>query len=55
MEVLRCPECGSEKLIKYGNRVFIARKLVSQYLCKDCGRRTVHPVITEETVNMARR
>ncbi len=43
----KCPECGSEKLIKHGIR-FAGRKgnraKVQQYQCRDCGRITVKPI-----------
>ena len=53
--MLRCPECNSEKLIKFGfkwagSKVDIGdgekkkRIKLQQYQCKDCGRLTTAPV-----------
>jgi transposase-like protein len=44
--VLVCPECGSDKLIKFGKKFAkrgIKRELIQQYQCKNCGRVTVNP------------
>ena len=46
--LMRCPECGSVRLIKFGKK-FVKnlqmgrRYLVQQYQCKECGRITIHP------------
>jgi transposase-like protein len=46
---MKCPECGSAKLNKYGLR-FVAggkkggkRQKVQQYQCQSCGRVTIKP------------
>jgi transposase-like protein len=39
----KCPECGSDKLIKVGY-VWSGRRKVQQYRCTVCGRTTVNPV-----------
>lgn len=53
---MKCPECQSEKLIKYGwkwqsymdwNKQRSDRKRVQQYRCNDCGRVTIKP-LTED-------
>lgn len=46
--MLRCPECNSNRLIKFGtrfarNRQSNRRLVVQQYQCKNCGRITVKP------------
>ena len=46
--MLRCPECNSTKLIKFGrkftrDRQTDKRHLVQQYQCKSCGRITIKP------------
>ena len=46
-EKLMCPECGSEKLIKFGMR-WVKREgkrvKVQQFSCRDCGRISIKPV-----------
>lgn len=44
MEMIRCPECNSENLVKYG-KIIVARKWVQKYLCKDCGLNTHKPKV----------
>lgn len=45
---MKCPECGSVRLIKFGKKFVILpagkRERVQQYQCRDCGRITVHPI-----------
>ena len=45
---LKCPECNSKRLIRFGRKWMFNKKgdkriLVPQYQCKHCGRITVHP------------
>ena len=40
---LICPECKRSNLVKFGKK-FSNRKEVQQYLCKSCGRITIHPI-----------
>lgn len=46
--VLRCPECGSTSLMKFGKK-FAKREgkriRVQQYQCQDCGRISIKPII----------
>ncbi|KKM73132.1 hypothetical protein LCGC14_1413570 [marine sediment metagenome] len=49
----KCPECKSTKLIKFGKRFSRKsstgkRRLVQQYQCKNCGRITIHPLMTKK-------
>jgi len=39
---LKCPECGSKRLIKFGKR-WIRRRQIQQWQCRNCGRITVYP------------
>lgn len=43
----RCPECGRERLIKFGMR-WVRREgkrvKVQQFSCRDCGRITIKPL-----------
>jgi len=46
--MLRCPECNSDGLIKFGTKFARdarsdKRRLVQQYQCKNCGRITIKP------------
>lgn len=43
-EQMKCPECGSTRLIKYGKRFIRSKKReIQQYQCKNCGRITIKP------------
>lgn len=50
---MKCPECSSSNLVKFGKK-FIklrgsnTRVLKQQYQCKNCGRITINP---EEEIN----
>jgi len=47
MNELRCPECMGRELIKLGP-VWSGRKLKQRYLCKECGRTTIAPIIVDK-------
>jgi DNA-directed RNA polymerase subunit RPC12/RpoP len=46
--MIRCPECNSTRLIKFGTKFARnartgRRHAVQQYQCKNCGRITIKP------------
>jgi len=47
---MNCPKCGSPNLSKSGKR-WVAGSKKQQYLCSDCGHRTVNLVIIKGGAN----
>jgi transcription elongation factor Elf1 len=46
---MTCPECNSDKLIKFGMKFIRDKKSnkrirIQQYQCKNCGRITIYPL-----------
>lgn len=40
---MKCPYCGSDRIVKAGNGVVAGYKVVQRYQCQDCHRTTTKP------------
>jgi len=46
---MKCPHCGSDKLVKAGKGMVSGYSVAQRYLCKVCRRSTTKPVMVKES------
>jgi len=44
MEMMKCPFCGSDKMVKHGHGTTAGFKVAQRWQCKECKRSTTRPI-----------